>query len=115
MNDMVRYSLAWRNPHTTPPGPRVLMAIIVPYGSKCPPEIMSKFEPGSGYAITWELVMQRPIRRWSREARSRVRQRNLKNRIDKKFPLFAEIFIASELEKRPDYYAGLYPEDMSRE
>ena len=114
MTDLVRYSLVWPNRFSTPPGPRVLIAMSVPRGAKCPPEIMDQFVPGSGYAVTWELVTQRPIRRWSREARARIRKRNLTNRMEKKFPLFSEIFIAAELAKRPDYYAGLYPEDMNR-
>jgi hypothetical protein len=34
--EMVRYSLAWRNPHTQPPGPRVLHAVLVTRGEKLP-------------------------------------------------------------------------------
>jgi hypothetical protein len=75
--EMVRYSLAWRNPHTQPPGPRVLHAVLVTRGEKCPQEILDLWSPGCGYAVTWELVTQRPIRRWSKEARARVRRRNL--------------------------------------
>jgi hypothetical protein len=85
--EMVRYSLAWRNPHTQPPGPRVLHAVLVTRGEKCPQEILDLWSPGCGYAVTWELVTQRPIRRWSKEARGRVRRKNRERRMTVKFPL----------------------------
>lgn len=31
-----------------------------------------------------------------------------------KFPLFADEFIAREIERRPDYYSGEQPEDQQR-
>lgn len=106
MVDMVRYSLAWRNPHTEPPGPRVLKAMLVPRGEPCPAEIMELWVPGAGYCVTWELVTQKPIRRWSREAKAAARRRNLRKRVEEKFPLFADDFISAEIERRPRYYAG---------
>jgi hypothetical protein len=106
MVEMVRYSLAWRRPDIPPPGPRVLKAILVPRGERCPAEIMELWVPGAGYSIGWELVTQQPIRRWSREAKSRARMRNLRQRMERKFPLFAETFIRDELERRPAYYAA---------
>lgn len=113
--EMSRYSLKWNNPYTKPTGPSVLKAMLVPRGDKCPDEIMALYVPGQGYSIFWELVSQQPIKRWSREARARVRKQRLENRMQKKFPLFAAIFIASELENRPDYFAGNYPEDMRKD
>ena len=106
MPDMARWSLSWRNPHTEPPGPRVLAAVLVERGQPCPAEVMAKWSPGCGYAIGWELVTQRPIRRWSTEAKGKARRRNLRARLEKRFPLFAEQWIADELERRPSYYAG---------
>jgi hypothetical protein len=106
--EMVLYSLAWTNPHTQPSGPRVLHAVLVTRGEKCPQEILDLWSPGCGYAVTWKLVTQRPIRRWSKEARRRVRRKNLERRMTAKFPLFAVVFIAQELEKRPQYYEGDY-------
>lgn len=106
MVDMARYSVVWRNPFTAPTGPRVLGAMLVPYGERCPEELAALHVPGSGYCISWELVSQKPIRRWSAEAKGRARLRNLRRRIEKKFPLFAGDFITQELEKRPGYYAG---------
>lgn len=106
MTDMARYTLAWRRPDIPPPGPRVLKAILVPRGEPCPKEIMDLFVPGSGYSIGWELVTQKPIRRWSREAKARARLRNLRRRIEKRYPLFAEAFIQDELQRRPAYFAA---------
>jgi hypothetical protein len=106
MPDMVRYSVSWRNPHTQPPGPRVLAAALVQRGEGCPPEVMKHWTAGSGYAVTWELVTQRPIRRWSAEAKGKARRRNLRARMEERYPLFAEIWIAAELKRRPSYYAG---------
>lgn len=67
---------------------------------------MDLFVPGSGYSIGWELVTQKPIRRWSREAKARARLRNLRRRIEKRYPLFAEAFIQDELQRRPAYFAA---------
>ena len=108
MADMVRYSLTWRNPFTTLPGPRVLKAVLVPRGVECPPEVMELWSPGCGYAVTWELVTQRPIRRWSPEARARARRRNLRRRLEKKVPLFADMFADAEIARRPEYFDGQY-------
>lgn len=104
--DMARYSLAWRNPYTQPPGPRVLKAMLVPRGAPCPVEIMDLWVPGGGYCVSWELVTQKPIRRWSTEAKARTRRRNLRKRLEKKVPLFADQFEAEELARRPGYFAA---------
>lgn len=80
--------------------------MIVDRGQPCPPEIMELWRPGAGYAISWELVTQRPIRRWSKAAKAAARMRNLRRRMERKFPLFAETFIADELERRPQYFAA---------
>lgn len=64
----------------------------------------TEYAPGTGWTIGWEPIEQRPIRRWSGEAKARVRQANLRRRIEKQFPLFAEMFIADELQRRPQYF-----------
>ena len=104
--DMVRWSLAWRNPNTQPPGPKVLKAMIVPRGTPCPHEVMELWVAGNGYCIGWELVTQRPIVRWSKEAKAGVRRRIVAARRERKFPLFASMFEDEELGRRPGYYDG---------
>lgn len=105
---MISWSLRWSNPYTSPPegASRVKAAVIVPAGTPCPSEIRELWEAGSGWGICWEMIDQGPVRRWSREAKARVRQRNLRKRMEQKFPLFAETFIADEIKKRPDYYSA---------
>lgn len=109
MIDMVRWSLAWRRPDKDPPDgqPRVLKALLVARGTPCPSEIMELWTPGGGYSIGWQLVTQKPIRRWTPEAKAKVRRRNLRARLEKKLPLFADMFEKAELESRPAYYAGV--------
>lgn len=109
-----RCRLFWGNPYTSPPDgmPRIAMAVLCDQSHPIPDEIEQKckpgteYGPGSGWTIGWECIEQRPVRRWSQEARARVRQRNLRHRIEKKFPLFAQDFIAAEMAARPSYYEG---------
>jgi len=64
--------------------------------------------PGRGYNVCWASIP--PLRKqWSREARARNRIRRLRERMERKYPLFAEMFIQEALEARPDYYAGCDP------
>jgi len=94
--------------------PRIAIAVLCDSPHPIPVEIQqasapgTEFAPGSGWTIGWECIEQRPLRRWSKEARARARQRNLRRRIEKKFPLFAEDFIAAEIARRPEYFRGEY-------
>lgn len=106
MSSKWRCTLAWRNPNTQPPGPKVLLAVLCDAPSQIPAEIMVMFVPGSGYSIGWECIEQRPVKRWSQAAKARVRQQNLRRRVETKFPLFADDFIAAEMARRPSYFAG---------
>ncbi|WP_205315989.1 theronine dehydrogenase [Ochrobactrum sp. 3-3] len=106
MTDMCRYSLAWRRPDLPCPGPKVLIERVVPMGSKCPPEIMALWRPGQGYAICFDFLSSKPVRRWSKEAKASVRRRNLRRRLERRFPLFAQMFAEAELAKRPAYFDG---------
>ncbi len=104
-----RCTLAWRcGPKPPPVGmPRVLKAVLCDRPHPVPKEIDDAWRemgPGSGWSVGWEMIEQRPVKRWSPEAKARVRQSNLRKRIEKKFPLFAEAFVAAELAARPDYY-----------
>lgn len=105
-----RCTLAWRRgPGSQPPDgmPRVLLAVLCNKPHPVPEEITAKWQemgPGSGWSVGWEMIEQRPIRRWSPEAKAKVRKSNLRRRMEKKFPLFADQFIAAELSARPDYF-----------
>lgn len=105
-----RCSLAWRRGPGCPPPqgmPRVLAAVLCDKAHPVPAEIAAKWQemgPGSGWSVGWEMIEQRPVKRWSQAAKAKVRQSNLRKRIEKKFPLFAAEFIAAELAARPSYY-----------
>lgn len=91
--------------------PRVLKAVLCEKSHPVPQEINNlwlEMGPGSGWSVGWEMIEQRPIRRWSQAAKARVRKSNLRKRLQKKFPLLAEEFIAAELAARPEYYEAAH-------
>lgn len=49
MPDMARWSVVWRNPYTSPIGPRGLGAVVVPHGTPCPPNLAALHAPGDGF------------------------------------------------------------------
>lgn len=104
-----RHSLRWGNPFKQAPGPRVLIKIETDR-PKTPPGILAAWRPGGGYAVTCQPLPGTPPRRWSQKAKARARQRNLRQRLERKLPLFADQLVAEELERRPDYYAARDPE-----
>ena len=101
------WRIEWSNPYTQPPdgGLRVLAEVFIPNGvrNRCPPEIESQHVLGSGYAVCCRAVVK-PIKRRTPEQLALTRQARLRNRMTKQWPLLAEVFIAEELAKRPDYY-----------
>lgn len=46
------------------------------------------------------------MRRWSKEAKARVRRRNLAARLARQAPLFADELFSRETALRPAYFAG---------
>ena len=102
-----RYALRWSLPHLPCPGEMVIISRDVSAGEKCPAEIEALWKPGQGYAISIDFLDTQPIRRWSPEARARVRRLNLRRRLDKKMPLFAEMFADAEMARRPEYFDGI--------
>lgn len=119
MSNKWRCRLFWGNPCTEPPNgmPRIIMAILCERPHPIPDAIQqqcrpgTEYAPGTGWTIGWEQIEQRPIRRWSQEARAKVRLKNLRRRMENKFPLFAEDFIADEVARRPEYFSGSYDRD----
>lgn len=103
---MWRYSLRWALPHQPCPGPFELAAEDVPAGEQCPPSVAELWKPGTGYAVCIDFPPPGKIKRWSQEARARVRQRNLAKRLERTAPLFADELYARELAERPAYYRG---------
>ena len=104
---MFRYTLAWGNPHIPCPGDRVLVSIEAAT-SGIPAEITARWRPGTGYAVFCQpLLPDSKQRRWSREAKARVRRANLLRRLERKIPLFAADLHAAEIAARPAYFDGI--------
>lgn len=68
---------------------------------------MARWQPGTGYAVCVQpLTADKPIVRWSKAVKARVRRRNLKRRLERKVPLFATSLYEEELARWPDYFDG---------
>jgi len=65
-----------------------------------------------GYSLVWHAVRRRPRRTWSKQAIGRNRRKRLRERLEAKYPLFAEAWIAAELSRDPERY---YPEYYQQE
>jgi len=111
------WSVRWNNPYTDPPGgrPRVLIEVYRPEGHPeargiKPPaavqRVLDEHGPGGGYGLHWQPVTL-PPKKIPAEKLAIIRRKRLKRRILRKYPLFAEKFIAEELARKPDYYNGI--------
>ena len=104
---MWRYSLRWCLPHVPCPGEFELLVIETPAGQRMPEAMRAAWESRPvGYGVCLDFPGTETGKRWSAEAKARVRQRNLARRIDKQAPLFADELIARELEQRAGYFKG---------
>ncbi|WP_312775308.1 theronine dehydrogenase [Atlantibacter hermannii] len=101
-----RYSLRWMLRHLPCPGERELISVEVAAGEPAPDVIMSRFVPGSGYAVTLDFTGGKPVKRWSAERKAAARRRNLERRVRKHAPLFADELIDRQLAERPEYFEG---------
>jgi hypothetical protein len=104
-----RYSLRWKLPRKSCPGPHELASEMVEAGKPAPESVMSLWVAGAGYAVGVDFLYERPVRRWSDERKAATRRWNLGNRISRTAPLFVEELIDSELTARPDYFRGKSP------
>lgn len=68
-------------------------------------ELYSTKKPPSGYAMYWS-ILKAPPKTMSNEFRANIRIRKLKERIYKKYPMFADEFIEREFLKNAEYYSG---------
>lgn len=106
------WMVRWGNPYTNPPEgkARVLAERFYPAGHPnqrvCPDELMQMCLPGSGYTTVWQAV-EKQVKRLPKDRLALVRQKRLRRRMEKKYPLLAEWMIEQELAKRPEFYAGV--------
>ncbi|ENC4230542.1 theronine dehydrogenase [Salmonella enterica subsp. enterica serovar Bareilly] len=101
-----RYSLRWRLPRTPCPGPQELVSEVVEAGQPSPESVMARWVAGAGYAVCVDFLYERQIKRWSDERKAAARRRNLKRRVNRIAPLFADEFIEREMISRPEYFQG---------
>jgi hypothetical protein len=102
-----RYSLRWSLPHRPCPGEFELAAFEVDPGTRTPAPLLELWRARPpGYAICLDFPQSRPVRRWSEDARARVRRNNLVKRVQRTAPLFADELMERELAERPEYFAG---------
>jgi hypothetical protein len=104
------YKIEWSNPYTKPPAgmPLVLAEMFVPtdgYRGACTPAEIATFAVPRGYTTTISWLAQ-PIKVQPPERLAANRRRLLAARAAAKAPLFAEEFVAAEIARQPDYYAG---------
>ena len=102
------WSVRWPHHHDPPEGlPRVLAEVFVPStgGARpCPPEIASYPRP-QGYSVYCGALDQ-PINPLPPEKLAKLRRQRLERRVRAKAPMFAEMFVAEQLDLRKDYYEG---------
>ena len=103
------HQLAWGNPYTSPPDglPR-LRAEIAADGPRTPQALADYMAavgstPGDG----WSLIIRyrsAPARQMTPEAKASMRRKRLQRRMDEKYPLLAEQFVAEKIDAQPGYY-----------
>ncbi|WP_240554549.1 hypothetical protein [Acetobacter cibinongensis] len=114
-------SVFWANPNTMPPptsdtlpdGKSLWLCTILDWSVER--EIISHYaprvRPGSGWSHGWSPLLD-PPKRWSGTRKAAARRRNLRRRLEKAVPLFADQFEEQELQRRPDYFD---PDSIERE
>jgi hypothetical protein len=107
------WQVRWSNPYTQPPeGRQVLAEVVIPDwpnapDKRCPAELTELSWQHPGYGIHWtDRWHNKPDRSWSKARKGEARRRNLRKRIEAKWPMFAEMMIAEEMARYPSYYAG---------
>jgi hypothetical protein len=102
-----RWFVMWGLPHQEPPDgqPRVLCEVGAD-NRECPREITELKEAlgyGSGWVIAFDMT---PVKRkrWSLEAKQRVRRKRLRARLEKRYPMFADEFEQEAYKRKPEYY-----------
>lgn len=101
------WTLEWSNPYKDPPNgkKRVIAEKFVRFGdpfyNQIPPEFEADKTPG--YSVYWSAVMS-PSKQLSEKTLKSIRRKRLKNRVEKKYPLFADEFFEDEIKNKTDYF-----------
>lgn len=107
------HRIEWGNPYTEPPdgAPRVLAEIFTDYSTS--PPGLPECTPGGGYCHTVRRLDPPSGRALNQQQLAHVRRARLERRIQQRAPLFAEELVASEMERKPAYYAGITDPDIA--
>jgi hypothetical protein len=114
---LIHWTISWFSPGTEPGPhwsgadytgwPRDILEARLPRGQSL--ELPPDMKPGCGYCTVW----RGPIppadyvpRKLSIEAKQKMRRGNLKRRVEKAAPLFAQQIVKKELENNPEYFGG---------
>ena len=100
------HRLEWFNPYTSPPDgrPRV-RAEIATLDSRTPAALIAlKTTPGDGWSNTVRYCPPPSEREMTPEAKASMRRKRLGTLMNKKYPLFAEQFVAEKITAMPNYY-----------
>ena len=100
------YSLRWGLRHIPCPGAPELARAEVNAGEPCPDSVTELWVPGGGYVVCIDFPAPKPITRWSDERKAGARKRNLRRRVLKTAPLFADELIEREINDRATYFSG---------
>jgi hypothetical protein len=108
------WKVEWLNPYTEPPTNRVLAERVVPdwrnaEDHQMPADLVEFASTKPGYCVTWSWRTTQPRRTMSKQAKARDRVRRLRERMERKYPLFAEQFVAERLAANPAYYRAEDP------
>jgi hypothetical protein len=114
---LMTWQVYWHSPYTQPPDgmPRELLRITDWRESSgdTPAAIEQCWREHPGYCVRWTLThdpMARPAVKLSEPLKQRRRRQELRRRLTKRYPLFAEVWFREAVEERPDYYGPNYVE-----
>ncbi len=119
-----RYTIEWFTPYSDPPGglPRIKAEMFETCEQRQArmtggePSIPQWFSDlcviGDHYCVTCQAICT-PPKVLPESSLAVVRQKRLKRRIEKKYPLFAQEFVGQEIERKPEYYAGVTRPDLA--
>lgn len=122
------YTIQWNSSYTDPPNgmPKILAEMYESLEQRekrrekeryrqCVPMAFTELHTiGDGYSI-YITSVSTPTKRYSKDTLAVIRKKRIMRRITKKYPLFADQLIASEIEKKPEYYAGVTNEKIQAE
>jgi hypothetical protein len=102
------YSIRWLNPYNRPADWPEVLCEMVTDSNRLPAEIQSyPLTRGGGYGVVIQPLAPALTRQLSQESLAQQRLGRLARRMRRKYPLWAEQFIAEAIAAKPQFYAGV--------